>query len=202
MTKCGYLCFGVFILLAITCGRGNEAAQQNEELSFVVLDSLLGPSFTDTAIAFSFHPPKGWEKVPDSTMKKARHTIVEMVGQDSSISVTPVSFFVDPHGGSVCCLSQLTVLKGGARIFEKLNEYGTRILKKFPASKIDEGSYRVNDVNVFQYLITDDERVMFKLLCCSPQGRMFQLDYIVPRSMYAQQIKAIESSIGSFQILP
>ena len=198
--KYGY--FGFVLFLAITCGSGNETDQSIEELTFVVNDSLLGPAFTDSTLLFTFHPPIGCERVPDSTMLRVKDKIFDMMAQQEGIEVIPVGFFINRESGSACCLSRLSGMEANSRIFDTFREYKSLLKDKFPDARIDEGAFRVNDINVFQYLISNNERVIFKLLCYSPKGRTFQLDYIVPRSMYHQHVKAIESSIGSFKMLP
>lgn len=190
------------LALVITCSRGNEPRQHIETLSFEVDESLLGPSFLDSTLGFAFHPPIGWEQVPDTTMEEAKERLLATMGQRDSIQVMPIQFFINLQNGSSCSLSRLTGLDLSDQVLGSLGEYQSLLKTKFSSMKIKEGAFRIDDINVFQFLITDGERIIFKLLCYGPQKRAFQIDYVVPHSVYRQQIKAIESSIGSFQGLP
>lgn len=199
-----WVCLHIVLLLAllISCGKSNEPPQQFEELSFEINEALLGPSFADSTLRFSFHPPIGWEQVPDTTMEKVQEELSDVIGQENGIQVTPIRFFINKEKGSSCTLSRVIGLDLSRQAQGSLEEYESLLRAKFPGASVKKGTFRIHEINVFQFLITDEQRVIFKLLCSDFQKQTFQVDYVVPRSVYRQQIKAIESSIGSFWMLP
>ena len=200
--KWRHLYAALSITLLASCGQSNEPSQQFEELSFAVDKSLLGPSFTDSTLGFSFHPPMGWEKVPDTTMVKARETLSDVIGQESDSQVSSLRFFINLEKGSSCVLSRLLGLDLSGQVQGSLEEFESQLRDKFPGANVKKGAFRIDDLKVFQFLVTDDQRVIFKLVCWGSPKQIIQVDYVVPRSVYRQQIKAIESSIGSFRLLP
>ena len=189
------------LFVLFNCGTDNEGSQGIERLSFAVNDSLLGPVFIDSTLGFSFHPPLGWEQVPDTTLHKAKEKLTDGIDPHSGLQVMPLQFFIDFQSGSSCCLSRLTGVHIENKSPDSLGEYRSLLKAKFPEMNIEEGVFRVDDVSVYQFLITNNEKVIFKLLCANLSKHTFQVDYIVPRLVYIKQIKAIESSIGSFKML-
>jgi hypothetical protein len=85
---------------------------------------------------------------------------------------------------------------------DRMDTYGLLLQDRFAGAEIVEGTFRVNDINVYQYLITDNSRVIFKLLCQGPRQQTFQVDYVLSQPANRREIQAIESSIGSFQMRP
>ena len=62
---------------------------------------------------------------------------------------------------------------------------------------VTEGSYLHNGFNIRQLIHVQDDQVTIKLICISDDEHNFMLDYIVPAQFYEQNIRAIESSIGT-----
>lgn len=197
---CLHIVFSLFML--IYCGGEHEGSPKIEQLSFAVCDSLLGSVYVDSISRFSFHPPLGWEQVPDTTLYEAKRKLTEAMDPNESIRIEPLQFFIDVRSRSSCCLSRLTGFHVTNQTLDSLGEYRSLLKAKFPETKIEEGAFRVDDVNVYQFLITDNERVTFKLVCWGSSRQVVQVDYVVPFSLYRESIKAIESSIGSFKMLP
>jgi len=54
----------------------------------------------------------------------------------------------------------------------------------------------INGINTIQYIITTAEVVLIKLIF-NVRDFYYQLDYIIPKSIYEENLKSIESSIGS-----
>ena len=191
------LIFVFSVIIFVSCGK-EKSAGEFEELIFAVNDSLLGPVYIDSTLGFTFHPPTGWEIVSDTIMAEAKYRLSEVIHSGDSIQIVPRRFFIDVQNGSACCLSQVRGLAVGN---DGLLLYESQLKTKFAGTSITEGAFRIGDLYIFQYLITDPQRVIFKLLCGGPQVQTFQVDYVLLRSVYPRYIKAIESSIGSFQIL-
>ena len=194
------LCLSVVFSFIIfgNCAR-EKSSGEFEELIFAVNDSLLGSVYIDSTLGFTFHPPLGWEHVSDTIMAEAQHRLSNVIHSGDSIQIVPRSFFIDLQNGNACCLSQVSGLDVGN---DRLLLYESQLNTKFSGASINKGAFRIGTLYIFQYLITDPQRVVFKLLCGGPQIQTFQVDYVLPRSVYPRHIKAIESSIGSFQILP
>ncbi|MBC8415915.1 MAG: hypothetical protein H8E11_05750 [Candidatus Cloacimonetes bacterium] len=62
---------------------------------------------------------------------------------------------------------------------------------------VTEGSYLHNRFNIRQFIHVQDDQVTIKLICISDDEHIFMLDYILPSQFYEQNIRAIESSIGT-----
>ena len=66
---------------------------------------------------------------------------------------------------------------------------------------VQQAEYIKDGIHVAQFLVQAKGYVTFTLFFTSSSDGVLQFDYIVPRASYPEQAKAIESSIGSIQVL-
>ena len=67
---------------------------------------------------------------------------------------------------------------------------------QFGVDNITYYTFFINSILVRQYFIETQDRMFFKNFINS-NNRNYQLDYIIQKKTYNQQIESIESSIGS-----
>ena len=199
-----YLSYGVIVALItfVVCIK-NEAnkKQEIEELSFAVNPSLLGPEYKNRELGFSFSPPRGWEKMPQETVEKAKKHLEQTTKPSAGVSVDLEQFFLDRKSGASCVISRLSKISLDSLGMLNLNTYKSDIIAKFPNSKVREGQFALQDFLVHQILIMSENTVSFKLIFPRTSKKSFQLDYVVPRAIYEENVEAIESSIGSLSSL-
>ncbi len=88
---------------------------------------------------------------------------------------------------------------GASDVFNALDEKFENFLRdSFMSDKITRGQFSVNDIDVIQFLITTNETVAFKLFCRADQS-FYQIDYFIPQKIYENNLKSIESSIGTLK---
>ena len=69
---------------------------------------------------------------------------------------------------------------------------------QFSTENINIANLKINNIDVMQYLITNDAHVTFKLFISSKYS--YQVDYIIPLEIYKEELRKIESSIGTIAI--
>ena len=54
---------------------------------------------------------------------------------------------------------------------------------------------------IHQLMVSAADFVHIKLICDAPETLVFEVDYRVPRDVYPTEMRAIESSIGSIDLI-
>ena len=54
---------------------------------------------------------------------------------------------------------------------------------------------------VYQLMVVSSNFVLIKLICDAPENPVFEVDYVVPRGVYEMELRSIESSIGSINLI-
>jgi hypothetical protein len=193
MLWCMAAACGVFV----ACDGG--AREPSDNLDFAVVDSLLGPAFVVPQAGKQVNPPRGFAPVPDSIFSLLWGRLEAGLGPDAGLEM--VGCFLDsayPAGLVVSVIDTLN-LSGDTGTYFRV--YGTSLRDSFRECEVREGEYRVHDIFVKNYLLTDSAGIRFQLLCLSETGHALELMYFAPRSIYPQYIKCFESSIGSLQLI-
>lgn len=162
-------------------------------MSFDIRPELLGESYRDPELGFSFSLPKGTHAVPDSVQDLVQQNLTDMLFSDTLL-VLPKKFFLNHEQNVLCIVSHLPQVSAEP---ENIAAYCAAIEDKLAGSDFQHGNYRYRDFHVFQFRAIFKEFVLFKLFLPQQNEKSFQLDYILPKQYYNETIKAVESSIGS-----
>ncbi len=82
-----------------------------------------------------------------------------------------------------------------------LEAYRSRVEASMSGVEIKDRVYSRGSITVYQLLISNQIMVNTRLILLR-EGRLpVQMDYLVPRGVYPEVIKAIEASIGSIEPL-
>lgn len=172
------------------CEKVKNNDQHNGDMIFNVDNALLSEAYIDPKIGISFNPPRFWLPVSDSVFKVLRERTRE------TSNVSPLQFFYHDTTHSACIISivdSLQTLKSEA-ILARLK---TSLQHLPDTNRLEATAFNTRDFHIYQVMATTPNVVYFRLIFQNPRIMMFQLDYFVPFEIYATQIKAIESSIGS-----
>ena len=187
------------------CDRSPPEAKGAEELSFVVVDSLLGPELIIEEANKALRPPEGFRAAPDSLLTALREQGLAAL-QDkltglarSTRDFELVSALLDPARQAGLVVS---VLRGIAPDDEEYVEAYEGVLSDVSGSaEVRSGDYVVNDVYVRNFLVSDTSLIRFHLLCFSEGDEALELVYFASRSSYPSLVRAFESSIGTIRVV-
>ncbi len=187
------------------CDRSPPESEEVEELSFVVIDSLLGPELVIEEANKALRPPEGFRAVPDSLLTALRERGLaalqdQLAGPSRSTSdVELLSALLDSAHQAGLVVS---VLRGIASDDEEYAESYEDVLRDVSGSaEVCSGDYVVNDVHVRNFLVSDASLIRFHLLCFSEGDESLELVYFASRSSYPNLVRAFESSIGTVRVL-
>lgn len=193
-----FLAIGIILF---SCNGENQAQEDAKQLEFHVDKSLLDSSYTDPSGELSFYPPKGWKPIDESTLKEVKIRLEMLSSPEENIRFELIQFFLDSTNGNSCALSRLHAAEGESDLRALTNSFEESLQEKFPETQIKKGEFKIGKIEVVQFLVMIEEKVIFKLVFSSPAKSIFQMDYAIARAVYPEVVGSIESSIGSLTTL-
>lgn len=186
-------------LVVSSCGSGGGSDSDSaNQLGFSVVDSLLGPPFTVARAGQQFSPPAGFVQASDSLLTVMRAQLQASLGQETGVEL--VGCFLDSALPLGLVVSVIDTLNLSADTGSYFHRYGGSLRAVFGENQVREGEYRVHDIFVKNFLVTDSINVRFQLLCLAKSGNAMELTYFAPRLLYPKYVRYFESSIGSLQL--
>ena len=183
----------ILISMALLNCTKDKTKEKPETLIFNVDSLLIGEQYTNTEIGISFYPPKEWNQISSDLMVSIEQSLQEM--EDSSaVDIILQNVFLNQKNSCICFLSTFQKTMPAAQIRDA---YLTELYAGDIQGSVTEGSYLHNGFNIRQLIHVQDDQVTIKLICISDDEHIFLLDYIVPSQFYGQNIRSIESSIGT-----
>ena len=184
-----------FLFATICCEKQkNETNDLPGEMTFQINRLLLGEKYSDEYLGFSFSPPLGCKQMPLDTLQEVKAQIQKILLSSDSFNLEPKQFFVNAEEGFFCLLTALPSL---ALTDSSIVFFQQRIEKSAKNSEVQHSTYKYNHFLIYQSLLINSSTINFKLLIPQAEYKSFQIDYIIPKSIYANKIEVIESSIGS-----
>jgi len=176
------------IFLLISC-NADDFDQKNEPMQFNVDTSLISTSIYLEDSNILLRPPIGWDEISDIEFEQMSKSI-----QDSKniFNIHLKKAFKSAEGA-------LLII---SRIQSKADNFGyippdyiELLTDQFNVEHIPFDVFEINQLPIRQYLINSPIVVIFKLFVSSASD--YQIDYIIPKRIYENELKKIESSIGS-----
>ncbi len=181
-------------LVLLNCTK-DKKKEEPETLIFNVDSLLIGEQYTNAEFGISFCPPKEWNQLSSDLMSSIEQSLQEME-DSSSVDIILQNVFLNQKNSCICFLSTFHKTMPAAQI---RNTYLTELYAGDIQGSVTEGSYMHNGFNIRQIIHVQDDQVTIKLICISNDEHIFMLDYIIPAQFYEQNIRTIESSIGTIK---
>ncbi|MCB9369747.1 MAG: hypothetical protein H6507_11615 [Calditrichaeota bacterium] len=183
------------VLLVAACSKEKKPAAEGvfERLDFAVDSSLLGDDVTVGGV--HLHAPADWLPVDTSVMRK----LVDVAERDTTVmQLYPEQAFKPEDGGPMLLVS----------IFPKTVHLGTgfipwagEVAKSYrearPDVVVQEQWMSLSGVEALQLYAQSGQLVHVKILLNADQP--VSLDYTVPAPIWPNQVRAVESSLGSLR---
>jgi hypothetical protein len=193
-------CIYAFILLSV-CLNGcssdpNKSASR--QITFTVIDSLLGEKISDSTLAISFSPPKGWIAIPDSVLQLA-------IESDISATRPPIRYvygYSDPQTNSVMTMSRMELFDN-TDSSATMKEYKNAIAAGDSSARVELSVFYCNGFKIHQLHVTSSGFTVRKLIYSRDKlPSPIQFDYAIPAEFYEGMIATIESVAGSVHYKP
>jgi len=175
----------------IGCQSDNTINGEFIKIEFDINKSLLSAIPVTIENAFHVTYPVDFTEI-DKTDFKMIKTAIES-DSTSFFQLSPIAVYKS-SGGSTSILSKII---SEEEVFDKIDTtYYNVLANNFETRYIEQSKIKINGINTIQYIITTTEVVLIKLIF-HVRDFYYQLDYIIPISIYEEKLKSIESSIGS-----
>ena len=179
-----------FLINMISCNNTqNKTTSESQNLSFNIDYNLLQPTPLKNDQGFSIYVPIGWSEIDSTNMNQLRKALeskeniiqLELIGAYQSKDL------------ATCIVSKVDSKEVN---FKYIPENYIDLLKsQFFTENINTADIIINNLDVRQFLITNVTHTSFKLFIKGISN--YQVDYIIPKEIYAAELGKVESSIGT-----
>ena len=180
--------FLTMILLFLISSCSENKSSKVESLEFEINDNLLSDEISIDEINLSIRPPVDWYEIIGDDFEKASQNIKEA---DNLFSLKLKHMFVSNN------TSTLIINKVGGTGFDYLPDNFQNILRdNFNVESVLHSEFFINEIPIKQFIINISDKIIFKLFINNINNDL-QIDYIIPRNKYANELRKLESSLGS-----
>lgn len=197
----------LFLLYSITCiilvgCSTRDKPQKNTipTLTFTVNRQLLGDSILIADEDLKIIAPRHWKPMTAMQMNELseKMRILEANSSDSTnlIRVSVQSVFVLQDGAASLVISRIRFPKQDSTEDLQRVHYSQLTKKRIDSTSLGIADFMCNNTHFTQFMIRTPQSVSFRLVF-KARSSMMQCDYIIPNNIFQQEIRAVESSIGS-----
>ena len=189
---------GIIVGSLAGCDPPDSQKPTYETLVFNVDQTRLEPAITDTTLKIKLSAPKGWKAIDDAMLAGVIDGLGDKLAQ--GLQMVPRWVFMNEDSRAMCVVSRLGGGKGPPdETLLKTQETAYRI--QFPRATVQRATFMKGAFRVHQLMVGTSDFVLVKLVCDAPDNPVFEVDYVVPRDVYEAELRAIESSIGSINLI-
>ena len=189
---------GIIIVGLVGCDPPNSQRSTYETLIFNVDRTRLEPAITDTTLKIEISAPKGWKAIDYAMLGQVIDELGDQLIQ--GLEIVPRWIFVNESSRAMCMVSRLegVMVTPDETLLKTLE---TAYRTQFPKATVQRTTFMKGAFRVHQLMVGTSDVVLIKLICESPKNPVFQVDYVVPGDVYESELRAIESSIGSINLI-
>jgi hypothetical protein len=182
----------------VGCDSPNAQKQPYETLVFKVDETRLEPTITDTTLRIKIAAPKNWKKIDDSMLAQVANKVDSQLMP--GLQMVPRWIFLNESSRAMCVVSKLN----GVDIAPDetlLKTLSTTYRNQFPKATVQQTIFMKDAFRIHQLMVIAADFVLIKLVCDAPEALVFEVDYRVPKDVYQTELRSIESSIGSINLI-
>ncbi len=182
----------------VGCDSPNAKKQPYETFVFQVDESRLEPTVTDETLRIKIAAPRNWKMIDDAMLQQVTNKLDSQRIQ--GIQMVPRWIFLNEDSQAMCVVSKLK----GVEIAPDetlLKTFTTAYQNQFPKATVQQAVFIKDAFRIHQLMVIATDFVRIKLICDAPETLVFQVDYHIPKSVYQTELRSIESSIGSINLI-
>ena len=189
---------GIIIGSLAGCKQPNSQKRTYETLAFNVDRTRLEPPIIDTTLNLEIAVPKGWKAIDDAILGRVIDELGDKLTQ--GFHIVPRWIFVSEGSWAMCIVSRLkgVEITSNETLLETL---AAAYRTQFPKATVQRTIFIKGAFRVHQLMVESSDFVLIKLICNVSENPVFEVDYVVPRNVYKMELRAIESSIGSINLI-
>ena len=193
-----FLLCGIIISILMGCDSPNSQKRTHETLTFNVDPTRLEPAITDTTLKMEISAPRGWKAIEAAMLAEVIDRLGDTLTQ--GLQMVPRWVFLNENSRAMCVVSRL---EGGEDPPNDtlLKTLETAYRTQFPKATVQRAIFMKDAFRVHQLMVRTSDFVLIKLICNASENPVFEVDYVVPRDVYGTELRSIESSIGSINLI-
>ena len=185
----------IFVLM-LGCTKKQETTKF-PEIAFNVDLTLLAEEYHCSEMEISLNPPKNWEQISSDLLISVKENLIASK-DTSNINIVPLNVFMNMEKSFTCFLS---TFDNELLARDTCENYINEFRMKNKELQFNEGSFAHNDLDFHQFIFTKDDFITINLFVVIKDQKVIMIDYIMPSKYYEEELRAIESSIGTIKKL-
>ena len=182
----------------VGCDSPDAQKQPYEKLIFKVDETRLEPIVTDTTLRIKMAAPKNWKKIDNAMLAQVANKVDPQ--RIPGLQMIPRWIFLNESSRAMCVVSQLSGMDS-APDEAVLKTLTTAYANQFPNATVQQTIFMKDAFRIHQLIIIAADFVRIKLICDAPETLVFEVDYHIPKEVYQTELRSIESSIGSINLI-
>ena len=179
----------------VGCDSPNAKKQAYETLVFKVDETLLEPPVMDATLRIKIAAPKNWKQINDAMLTEVMNKLDTQFTQE--LQMVPRWIFLNESSRAICIVTKVDITPDETL----LKTLKTTYQNQFPNATVQQAVFMKDAFRIHQLMVIDANFVRIKLICDAPETLVFEVDYRVPKDVYQTELRAIESSIGSINLI-
>jgi len=176
----------IILIIASSCSK--------TKIEFNVNSSLLGETYLNQTLSIKFKIPKHWNAISDKEFKE----IQKKLENQTIENFVPLRFYINRNNGGTCIISSFTKSK---KISNIVTEYEKKLRLSYPDANKNLAIFYKDKIKIYQFQIVSENLVNIKLIFSLKNNSIIQIDYLIGLANYKAELRSIESSIGSIEII-
>lgn len=176
------------------CTEKKDHNPQLNELLFNIDTTLISSPVTNTSLLVKFNPPKSW------TSHKSESGFL-LDSELNGLHPERIFCFADNIDSAYLTVSRIPFQDTISPDSKLFSGYDSLLKSALGNCILKSGNYKQNGFTVHQYLIDKSGYISFLLLFSNIKGEVISFQYTAKKANYLKVLKAIESSIGSINLI-
>jgi len=184
----------IIFFVVFSCTGEKKEIPRDNELIFNIDSSLISATISDSALLVKFNPPKLWLSV---NSEKFNFDPLDI----PAINLNPLFSFANLGDSSSLRISKIISKDSPSSDTRLFSVYDSLLKSACGKNLIKSGSFKKDGFTIHQYLIRKSGFIKFLLLFFNAKGDILVFNYSAKNGNYLNVLKAIESSIGSINLI-
>ncbi len=184
-------------LLVYSCKNDTKI---NDSLVFNIDSTKISSIRFIDGFDVSFHPPINWEEVEADISERIVNSLKSQRAGNSKYIYKPSRIFLNKSTNSLLAVGKVETPDPEPGTNIKINDYIGIVTENFDQSISKRGSFIKDGITITQLLIQKQNLISFKLIF-EIENTLYQFDYTAQKEYYKEELKSIESSMGTIKLI-
>lgn len=186
-----------FLFFIIACDQKTESGDNSiDEILFTVDRNLLGDRITNSSNSFEFYVPKLLTQ-SETDLGNIEDQLLSYLTDEIDVLLQDV--WTDSIKANSLLVSKIILPSELSN--DPIENYSELLLKTDLFNDALHAKFLKDGIMISQFITNYNNYVIIKIIFQSIEKNLIQFDYIFNEENYKQEVRSIESSIGSIKIL-